>query len=340
MSSYEYLIRRTALSIPVLFGVSMLIFTITRVIPGDPVRLALGPSASEETIRRLSVELGLDKPIYLQYLDWITGVFQGQWGQSLRTNNDVFQDIVTRLPATLELSMVALLIAVTLGVPFGVIAGTHKDRWEDHLSRVAALTGVSMPRFWVAILFQVVFVATLGVLPLTGRLSNGVTPPPAVTHFYLVDSLIAGQWSVFVDAVQHIVLPATALSVATLAQVMRLIRSDMIEEQSKNYILAVRAYGLPLNLIRYKYMLKNAFSSALTMIGLAFGSLIANAFLVETVFAWPGMARYGVNAIIAQDFNAVVGVTMVVAIAYVFANIVVDVLYGSLDPRVRLKQGD
>jgi len=256
----------------------------------------------------------------------------------LRTNNNVFSDIIARLPATFELVVVTLFFAVLLAIPFGVVAGTNKDRWQDHLSRLTALFGVSMPRFWVAIVLQIIFVVSLGLLPLSGRLSDGVAPPPAVTHLYLVDSLLAGQFATFLDAVKHLILPAFALGLATLAQVMRLIRSDMIDEQRKDYVLAARAYGLPNNLIEYKYMLRNAFTSSLTVIGLAFGFLLGNAFLVEIVFAWPGMARYGVEAILYQDFNAIVGVTIVVGVGFVSANFVVDLLYGYLDPRVRLEE--
>ena len=339
MSYVDYLVQRVLQSVPVIVGLSVLIFGISRVIPGDPVRLALGPEASEQQIEALRTEMGLDQPLPVQYLDWLVGVIQGDWGMSLRTNNTVFSDIVARLPATFELTAVTLFFAVLLAIPFGVVAGTNKDRWQDHASRITALFGVSMPRFWVAIVLQIIFVVSLGLLPLSGRLSDGVTPPPTVTHLYLVDSLIAGQIGVFLDAATHLVLPAFALGLATLAQVMRLIRSDMIDEQRKDYVLAARAYGLPNNLIEYKYMLRNAFTSSLTVIGLAFGFLLGNAFLVEIVFAWPGMARYGVQAILYQDFNAIVGVTIVVGIGFVTANFVVDLLYGYLDPRVRLEDG-
>ncbi len=337
MSYSDFLIRRTLQGIPVLFGLSVLIFTITRVIPGDPVRLALGPDAAQEQVDALREEMGLDQPLYVQYFEWLIGVFQGEWGTSLRTGNNVLYDIAVGLPATLELVLVALAFAILFGIPFGVIAGTNKDKWQDQVSRLTALFGVSMPRFWVGILLQVLFVGTLGLMPLRGRLS--LDAPPSVTRMYLIDSILAGQWWTFVDAATHIAMPAFALGLATLAQIMRLIRSDMIEESRKDYILAAQASGLPQNLIHYKYMLRNAFSSALTIIGLAFGFLLGNAFLIETVFAWPGMARYGVQAILNQDFNAIVGVVIVVGIAYVLANIVVDVLYGTLDPRVRLRHG-
>jgi peptide/nickel transport system permease protein len=338
MSYVDYLARRGLQGAPVIFGLSVLIFFISRVLPGDPVRLALGPEASQQQVETLRAEMGLDQPIPVQYVDWLFGVVQGDWGMSLRTNNNVFSDIVARLPATLELTLVTLLLAVVLAIPFGVVAGTNKDKWQDHVSRLTALFGVSMPRFWVAIVLQIIFVVTLGLLPLSGRLSNSVTAPPAVTHLYLVDSLLAGQFETFVDALRHLILPASALGLATLAQVMRLIRSDMIDEQQKDYVLAARAYGLPNNLIEYKYMLRNAFTSSLTVIGLAFGFLLGNAFLVEIVFAWPGMARYGVQAILYQDFNAIVGVTIVVGVGFVGANFVVDLLYGYLDPRVRLEE--
>ncbi|WP_424007262.1 ABC transporter permease [Haloferax denitrificans] len=339
MSYVDYLVRRAIHSVPVIFGLSVLIFLISRVIPGDPVRLALGPEATDQQVAALRAEMGLDQPLPMQYADWLFGVVQGDWGMSLRTNNNVFSDIVARLPATLELTVVTLFCAVLLAIPFGVVAGTNKDRWQDHLSRITALFGVSMPRFWVAIVLQIVFVVSLGLLPLSGRLSDGVAPPPAVTRLYLVDSLIAGQFGTFVDAATHLLLPTVALGLATLAQVMRLIRSDMIDEQRKDYVLAARAYGLPNTLIEYKYMLQNAFTSSLTVVGLAFGFLLGNAFLVEIVFAWPGMARYGVQAILYQDFNAIVGVTIVVGIGFVTANFVVDLLYGYLDPRVRLEEG-
>lgn len=339
MSYSDFLARRAIQNVFVVFGLSTLIFFIARVLPGDPVRAALGRTATEEQVRQLRREMGLEEPLYVQYFDWLSGIFAGDWGTSLRTGNNVLSDLLVRLPATLELVVVALLFAVVLAIPFGVIAGTHKDKWQDHVSRVSTLFGVSMPRFWVAILLQVVFVAALGWFPLIGRLSDQFTPPPHVTGLYLVDSLLAGQIPVFVDAAYHLVLPGFALGLSTLAQVTRLVRSEMIEEQRQDYVLAANAYGLPQNLIQYKYMLKNAFTSSLTIIGLAFGFLLGNSFLVEIVFAWPGMARYGARAILFQDFNAIVGVTIIVGTAFVSANMVVDILYGYLDPRVRLSEG-
>jgi len=339
MSYVGYLVRRGIQSIPVLFGLSILIFFITRVVPGSPVRLALGPNAGEEQVEALRTKMGLDQPIPIQYADWLTGALTGDLGMSLRTDNNVFTDIVVRLPATIELVLVAMLFALLIGIPLGVISGTNKDHWPDHVSRISAITGLSLPRFYVGIVLQLILVGWLGLFPLTGRLSPELTPPPQVTGLYLFDSIITMKLNVFVDAVWHIILPAFALGLSTLAQVMRLLRSDMIEENREDYILAARAYGLPKNLIQYKYMLRNAFSSSLTIVGLAFAFLLGNAFLIEMVFAWPGMARYGVQAIISQDFNAIVGIVMIVGLAFVLVNLLVDMLYGVLDPRVRLDKG-
>jgi len=340
MSLYSKIGRRLLQGIPVLFGLSVLIFFITRVLPGNPVRLALGPSASDEEVAQFRQELGLDEPLPVQYVDWLVGVFQGEWGTSIRTGNNVFNDILARFPATFELVVYSLAVGVLVAVPLGVIAATYKDELPDQVSRLGALFGVSMPRFWVAIVLQVLVVGWLDLLPLTGRIPDGVAPPPAITHLYTIDSLLAGQWATFVDVVQHLILPVTALSLATIAQVMRLVRSEMLEEQNKDYTTAASAYGLPNDLLRYKYMLKNSLSSSLTLVGLEFGFLIGNAFLVELVFSWPGLATYGVESILFQDFNAVVGVTMAVGVTYLFANLVVDILYGYLDPRVGHEEAD
>jgi peptide/nickel transport system permease protein len=337
MSLTKYAVKRILTGVPTLFGLSLLLFAITRLVPGDPVRLALGPQASEEQVVALRQELGLDDPLYVQYIDWLIGIFQGDWGQSLRTDQNVYADIAGRLPATLELVTVAIFLAVILAVPFGVLAARHKDHWQDHASRLGSLVGVSVPRFWLGIVLQVVLVVLLGLLPLSGRLTG--THPPTVTGFLLVDSLLARQLNTFVDAARHLILPAVTLSVATLAQVMRLVRSEMIEESRKDYILAARAFGLPSNLITFKYMLRNAFSSSLTVIGLAFGVLLGGAFVVEIVFAWPGMASYGVRSIIFQDFNAVMAVVMIIGVAYLIINFIIDLLYGVLDPRITLEEG-
>jgi len=332
----RYLVKRLPHMVLVLFGISLLIFFLARVMPGDPARLALGPEATQEQVQALRHRLGLDQPLYTQYYVFLKGVFKGELGMSLVTKRDVSKDLIQRLPATLELVAVAMAIAILGGIPLGMLSALHKDRTIDQLSRVFAFAGVSFPRFWIGIMFQIGIAYTLGLLPITGRISGD--PPAHMTGLYLLDSVLTRDLAAFMDSFKHMVLPAVTLSLSPLAQITRLIRASMIEELRKDYTIVSRTIGMPENLNRYKYMLKNAFTATLTVIGLLVGWLIGNAFIVEQVFSWPGMARYGVNSVLRNDFNAVVGVTLVIGVGYVFINFIVDLLYGYLDPRIRLKK--
>ncbi len=327
-----FLLPRVLQMIPVLLGLSILIFFLSRIMPGDPVRLALGPEATQEQITQYRHELGLDLPLPQQYSQYMKGLLTGHLGHSLRTNRDVSQDLADSFPATLELVLAAMVIAVGVGVPLGVVAGIRKDKWEDQLTRVVALGGIAMPRFWLGILLQLLFASVFHLLPAIGR---GDIHPTQITGLYLLDSLLTGDTPAFWSSLKSILLPAITLSLASLAQIMRLTRSNMIEETRRDYILASTAYGVPRLLIVAKYMLKNAFGTTLTTIGLTFGYLLGNAFLVEVVFAWPGMASYGVEAVIGKDFNAVVGVTMVIGVTFLLTNLLVDLIYGWLDPRIK-----
>ncbi len=319
-----------------LFGLSVLIFFLARVIPGDPARLALGPEATQEQVEDLRHKLGLDKPLPYQYWEFLKGLAHGKMGISLITKRDVSKDIKDRLPATLELIIFAMTFSVIVGVPLGIVAALKKDKFLDNFTRVFAFSGVSFPRFWIGIMFQLIFAYALSLLPLTGRISGD--PPTHITGFYVLDSLLTLNFSALWDALLHLALPVLTLSLSPIAQITRLIRANMVEQMRKDYTLALRVNGLPENLNIYKYMLKNAFTSTLTIIGLLFGWLLGNAFVVETVFAWPGMARYGINSVIRKDFNAVVGVTLVVGITYVIINLIVDILYRYLDPRIGLEK--
>lgn len=318
----------------VLIGVSVLVFVLTRVLPGDPVAAALGDRASPAQVEQFRSELGLDKSLPLQYLSFVSGLLNGQMGYSLVERRDVAEIIVSRLPATLELVLVSLLLAIVIGVPLGVMAAVYRDRVADGLSRVVALIGVSFPQFWVGIMLQLILGLSLALLPITGRLS--VPPPPTITGFLLLDSLMAWNWTAFGNALRHIIAPAIVLSVGPLATIMRMIRANMIDEFSKPYPELARALGMPSFIINYKYVLRNAFSSTLTMIGFLVPIMIGASFVVEKVFAWPGIARFGADAIIANDFNGVVGVTMVVCVFVVVVNFLVEILYPILDPRIRL----
>jgi len=327
-----YLVRRILHLIPVLLGLSVLIFVVSRVIPGDPLRLALGTEATEEQVQQLRQQTGLDRPLVVQYITYMAGVLRGDFGYSLRTHRNVTKDLLDFFPATLELTTVAMGIAVVIGMPLGILAAVRKDEAADHLSRVLALIGVALPRFWLAILLQLAFAYHLRLLPTIGR---GPAPPTEITGLYLVDSLLAVDLQAFWVSFKHVAMPAFALSVGTLAQVMRLIRAGMIEEMRRDYALSARSYGLPANLIIYKYLLKNAFTATLTILGLSYGFLLGNAFLVETVFAWPGLAFYGVDALRFKDFNGVIAVTLVIGMTYAVVNLITDILYGYFDPRIR-----
>jgi len=332
MSFSTYLLRRLLHIIPALVGLSVLIFLLSRVVPGDPARLALGPDATPEQVEQLRREMGLDQPLGIQYARYVGGLFRGDFGFSLRTRRNVAQDIREFLPATVELTTVAMIFAVAVGMPLGILAAVGKDRTADHISRLLALGGVALPRFWLAILLQLLFAYYLGILPTIGR---GPAPPVRITGLFLVDSLLTLNVPAFLVALKHIALPAVALSLGSLAQITRLVRANMIEEMRRDYALAARSYGLPERVIVFKYVLKNAFSSALTVIGLSYGFLLGNAFLVEAVFAWPGLAFYGVDSLLFKDLNAVVGVTIVVGAAFAVVNLLVDIAYGYLDPRIR-----
>lgn len=331
-----YFARRLVQGVLVLIGLSILIFFLARIMPGDPVWLLVPEGTPVEEVQRIRHELGLDQPLHIQYLHYIKGIFQGRLGLSFLSRRDVAQDLAERIPATFELVLVGMLLAILFGVPLGVASALHKDRGIDHFTRIFAFSGVSLPRFWVGIMFQLAFAYALRWLPLLGRIEG--EPPQHITGLYLLDSSLTLNWPAFWDSLQHILLPALALALSPMAQIMRITRASMIDEQWKDYTTVGRVLGMPKNLLIWKYMLKNAFTATLTVIGLLFGWFLAGAFVVETVFAWPGMARYGARAVIYKDFNAVIGVTLVVGAAYVLANLIVDILYGWLDPRIRLER--
>lgn len=335
MSYRDYLLRRAASTIPMFIGLSILIFTMARVIPGRPARLALGPRATEEAVEELRRQMGLNKPIWMQYLDYMAGLLRGDMGQSLITNRNVATDLAQFFPATFELTTLGMLIAIAVGIPLGVIAGRHKDEFEDNASRGFAFFGVSMPPFWAGILLQLLIAFQLGWLPASGRLGSEVQFANHVTGLLLVDTVLALDVTAFISAVHHLILPAVTLSLAPMADIARMTRSSFIEEFNKDYVEGLRTHGIPEHLIAYKYVLKKSFAATLTIIGLDYGFLLGSAFLVEIVFAWPGMAAFGVEAILRKDINAVVGVTLVVGAAFLTVNFIVDLLYGYFDPRVR-----
>ncbi len=325
-------------SILVLVGLSVLIFIIARILPGDPARLALGPFASQEMVARLRHQMGMDQPLHLQYVAYVRGIFRGDLGLSFQTRRSVSLDIAHYLPATLELVLVAIIWVLIIGVPFGVLAGRYKDSWLDNISRVVAFVGVAVPPFVVGLIGQLIFSYGLGILPTTGRLSLLTPMPPTRTGLLILDSLIAGNFSAFGDALIHILLPSLAIAMTGIGQITRLTRGSVSDVLGKDYIEAARAFGIPNRYVTFKYMLKPSFIPPLTVLGLTFASELGNAFLVEQVFSWPGMARYGIQAILRKDFNAIMGVVLIIGLAFVAVNFVVDVLAGYVDPRIRIQE--
>jgi peptide/nickel transport system permease protein len=332
-----FLVKRVLWSLLVLFGLSVVIFAIARGIPGDPARLALGPRASQEQVEELRAKLGLDRPMVEQYGRFIAGLARGDLGQSLLTERPVNDDIRETFAATFELVLATITIAFVLGVPLGVAAARWKDRWPDNAVRLVAIFSAVTPSFFLALLLQILAGYVLHILPTTGRLPPNLSFVPDITGLVTVDSLLQGRFDVFLEGLRYLLLPSLALAAATLGQIARITRASMIDVSSQDYVEASRAFGVPERVRVFKYMLRPSFVAPLTILGLEFASLIGNAFVVELVFAWPGMAAYGIRTILQKDLNAVMGVVMVSGVFFVMVNLVIDVLVGFVDPRVRLR---
>lgn len=332
-----FLGRRVLWSILVLVGLSIVIFAIARGMPGDPARLALGPRATQEQVADLNSKLGLDRPLYEQYGMFVTGLVQGDLGRSLLTERPVNDDIRDTFAATFELVMATITIAFVLGVPLGVAAARWKDKWPDNVVRLIAIVSAVTPSFFLALLLQILAGYVLHILPTTGRLPPNMAFSPDITGLMTIDAILHWRWDVFGEALRYLLLPSIALAAATMGQIARITRASMIDVSSQDYIEAARAFGVPERLRVFKYMLRPAFVPPLTISGLEFASLIGNAFVVELVFAWPGMAAYGVRTILQKDLNAVMGVVIVSGVFFVVVNLLIDLLVGFVDPRVRIR---
>ncbi|HBW3047735.1 TPA: ABC transporter permease [Klebsiella aerogenes] len=318
----------------VVAGVCVITFIISHLIPGDPARLLAGDRASDEIVRHIRQQLGLDLPLWQQFARYVDALLHGDLGTSIRTGRPVLEDLKTFFPATLELAFCALLIALVVGIPLGVLSAVYRNRWTDHLVRLMALTGISTPAFWLGLGVIVLFYGKLDWLPGSGRLDDWFDPPTRVSGFYLLDSLLEGNIEVFFNALQPLILPAATLAFVHLGIVARQIRSAMLEQLNEDYIRTALASGLPKFTIVVRYALPNALIPSITVLGLALGDLLYGAVLTETVFAWPGMGAYVVSSIQALDFPAVMGFAIVVSFAYVLVNLVVDLLYLWIDPRM------
>jgi len=318
----------------VVFGVSLITFTISHLIPGDPARLIAGDRASDALVAGIRHQLGLDLPLYQQYGRYVLDLVQGDLGTSIRTNRPVLEDLQAFFPATLELALVALFLAILVGVPLGVLSAVYHNRAIDQIARTLAVTGISTPAFWLGLGAIVLFYGHLGWLPGGGRLSEGLTPPSTITGFYLIDALLAGNFSLFVDALKHLILSAATLGFVTLGVISRQIRSAMLDQLGEDYIRTARAYGLSKWTVILRHALPNALIPSVTVLGLTLGDLLYGAVLTETVFAWPGMGAYVVKSIQSLDFPAVMGFAILVSFIYVLLNMAIDLLYRVIDPRI------
>jgi peptide/nickel transport system permease protein len=335
MSLFQIICRRLLLAILVVFGVVVVTFIVSHLIPGDPARLMAGEHASPETVRHMRHVLGLDRPLPEQFAVYVDALLHGDLGVSIRTERPVGDDIRHFFPATIELSLAALTFAVAAGLPLGVLAAVYKDSWIDQLARAISVVGISMPAFWLGLLLLELFYNWLGLLPGTGRLQEGLAAPPRITGLFTVDALLAGQWSTLGSALEHLALPAFTLGFVILGIIMRQIRSAMIEVLEEDYIRTARAGGLSEQRIVWGHALRNALIPSVTLLGLAFGDLLYGAVLTETIFAWPGMGNYVIESISFLDFPSIMGFAVVASLAYVLINLAVDLAYLSLDPQIR-----
>lgn len=336
---FSYLLRRALTLLFVLLGLAILIFIIARIVPGDPARIALGPLATATQVAELQKEMGLNESFPVQLWTYLSGLAQGDLGKSLLTSRPVMDDIRGALPATFELVLVTVILQIVISIPLGVLAAIYRNSWVDNFLRVVSLIGVVTPGFVLAIILQLIAAHYFGFLPVTGRLDGGIDFDANITGLLLIDGTLRGRFDVVLDAIRHLFLPAMALSAAGIGQVMRITRTSMIEVSSRDFVEATRAYGIPERVVTFRYMLRVASVAPLTILGLEFASLIGNAFIVEFVFSWPGIASYGVRTILQKDLNAVIGVVLVSGVFFVIANLTIDLLLGLLDPRHRLRAG-
>jgi peptide/nickel transport system permease protein len=318
-----------------MIGVSIITFGLSHLIPADPAVVALGDHATDAQIHAFRDKYGLNKPVPEQYWIYITGLLRGDLGISIRTRRPVAADLRDFFPATFELSLTALVLSILIGIPAGVISSTTRNRLPDHVVRILSLIGGSVPIFWLGLILIGFFYGRLGWLPGGARIDKFIPAPPRTTGLFTVDSLLVGDYKAFWSSVKHLILPAVALGYFSTAIIARMMRSSMLEVLNQQYVLAARAKGLRHWRVVWRHAVRNALIPTVTTIGVTFGSLLSGAVLTETIFSWPGLGRYATNSAISLDFPAVMGVTLLAALVYSIANLIVDLGYHWLDPRIR-----
>lgn len=331
----RFLFRRTALMALMLLALLALTFVISHVAPGDPAALAAGPDATKQMIEHLREQFGLDRPLYEQFFRYTIGILHGDFGRSLHTGRDVASDLAQYFPASLELVLYSIAIAIVIGIPLGVLSAFAQNSWFDHAVRIISISGVGLPMFWLGLILQQIFALHMSWFPLGGQLDMLTDPPTHITGFFVVDSMLTGRFDVTLELIRHMTLPAVTLCFPALASIIRVNRAEMLETLRQDYIVNARAQGISTFRIVGLYALKNAMLPTLAMIGLRFGWMLGGTVLVETVFDWPGVGLYAVQAAISSDFEPIMAVTLLLGFCFMMTNFIMDILYAWLDPRVR-----
>jgi peptide/nickel transport system permease protein len=334
----KYVAQRLLMMVGILAGVLVITFALSRVLPGSPIEMMLGHRPTQEQIDIAKAEFGLDKPIPVQFYNYVTGILHGDFGISLRTRQPVLNDLVERMTATFELTTLAVLLVILLGIPLGILSAVRQNTVSDHITRGFSIAGMALPVFLIGMVLQMTFYGWLKWFPLQGRMDVEILldyPFNRVTGIYLLDTIIGGQWKAFRSAFLHLVLPVLTLSIASVSIVIRITRNTMVEVLSEDFIRTARAFGMSDRLIYYRYALKATLIPMMTVIGLTYGFMLGGSVVVEYIFDWPGLGGYVVGAIIKNDFPAVMGVTLFLATIYLSINLIVDLLYYVVDPRLR-----
>ncbi|MGC8873170.1 MAG: ABC transporter permease [Chloroflexia bacterium] len=340
MRQLAFAVRRLGMSLLVLIGLSVITFTLARVIPSDPAAAYIGPHPRPEQVAMVRARLGLDRPLPVQYLVYVRDLLRGDWGNSISTKRPVLQEIGDRIAASLELLICGMALAVLIGVPLGVLSARFQGSPFDLFVRTLSIAGVSMPAFWLGLILQLLFFRVLRLLPLTGRFSTELrfTHPIQVhTGFFLVDCLLTGNWVALKDVAWHLVLPAFTLAAYPIGLIARMTRGTMLEVLAQDYIRTARAYGISERFVVYGYALKNAIGPTLTVIGLTLAYALTGTFFIEIVFNWPGLGQFTVHSLLSVDYPAIMGVTLLAAAGYVGINLIVDLVQAWIDPRISLR---
>lgn len=330
------IIRRLFYSIFVLWGISVVIFFISHIIPGDPARMALGAKVPEDVVQLFRIAMHYDKPIYVQYYYWVKGVLHGDLGVSIVTKHPVLEDIIQRFPATFELATFAFIFIVVIGITIGVISARYKNTWVDNLGRLVAYFGVVTPSYVFAIIGMLIFCYMLKILPSMGRLTPGLAYPPKITGLITIDALIQGNFIVFIDALKHLILPGISLGLVGIASEARITRISICKNMKKEYITAAQSYGIPERVIMFRDLLKPSLIAVTSLLGLEYATIFSQAFLIELIFVWPGFARYGMDAVLKKDLNAITGVVLILGVLFLLGSFIVDIIVEFLDPRIIL----